>query len=174
MVNISSSGSARLSRSPGAWCIPSKASSKWVYFWSRARGAARIAPSPLPSRHLRLPSPRAVRHGLLPSLNMAPGRSLPRCPASTLPALPSANMAPTLPPPPAALIKQGGSSSVSIVPALCALPRWLQRLQLARRKDGGSDCGRLNSREAAKSAHKGAGSCGSCAADPWIRCQGRT
>ncbi|XP_074412155.1 CDK5 regulatory subunit-associated protein 2 isoform X3 [Zonotrichia albicollis] len=32
-------------------------------------------------------------------------------------------------------------------------PQRLRRLQRARRKDGGSDCGRLNSREAAKAAH---------------------
>lgn len=60
----------------------------------------------------------------------------------------------------------------------CARPlrasRRLQRLQPALRKDGGSDCGRLNSREAAKSAHKGGWSRGSRAADPWIRCRGRT
>ncbi|XP_039576070.1 CDK5 regulatory subunit-associated protein 2 isoform X2 [Passer montanus] len=53
-------------------------------------------------------------------------------------------------------------------------PRRLRRLQRAARKDGGSDCGRLNSREAAKSAHKGGGRRGSRAADPWIRCRGRT
>ncbi|KAM8995690.1 CDK5 regulatory subunit-associated protein 2 isoform 4-T4 [Ara ararauna] len=43
------------------------------------------------------------------------------------------------------------------MPAPHSLPRWLQRLRLRRRKDGGSDCGCLNSSGAAKAAHKGAG-----------------
>ncbi|KAM6243875.1 CDK5 regulatory subunit-associated protein 2 isoform 2-T2 [Porphyrio hochstetteri] len=57
----------------------------------------------------------------------------------------------------AARSKHGGFPSVSIVPALRPLPRRLRRLHLRRRKDGGSDCGRLNSSGAAKAAHKGAG-----------------
>lgn len=73
------------------------------------------------------------------------------------PALPSANMAPSRPTLAPARTKYGGFPSVSIVPASYALPRWLQRLRLRRRKDGGSDCGRLNSSEAAKAAHKEAG-----------------
>ncbi|XP_030362738.1 CDK5 regulatory subunit-associated protein 2 isoform X3 [Strigops habroptila] len=66
-------------------------------------------------------------------------------------------MAPARSPSAAALTKHGGSPSVSIMPASHAPPRRLQRLHLRRRKDGGSDCGCLNSSEAAKAAHKGAG-----------------
>ncbi|XP_035197904.1 CDK5 regulatory subunit-associated protein 2 isoform X2 [Oxyura jamaicensis] len=75
---------------------------------------------------------------------------------SPLPALPSPNMAPTGPPLAGALTKHGGSPLVSTVPSLGSPPRRLQRLHPGRRKDGGSDCGRLNSSEAAKAAHKGA------------------
>ncbi|KAM6336977.1 CDK5 regulatory subunit-associated protein 2 isoform 4-T4 [Alca torda] len=87
-------------------------------------------------------------------------------------------MAPARPTSAAARSKHGGSPLVSIVLGSDAPPPWLQRLHHRRRKDGGSDCGRLNSSEAAKAAHKGAGALTAGGTrgpvPPWTRCRGRT
>lgn len=87
-VNISSSGSARLGRSLGSWCIPSKASSQWAYFWSRGRGATGITALPQALHALRRRSaPRSFPHSRWrpAALCLLPG--YPR------PALPSPSMA---------------------------------------------------------------------------------
>ncbi|XP_074464555.1 CDK5 regulatory subunit-associated protein 2 isoform X2 [Larus michahellis] len=76
-------------------------------------------------------------------------------------------MAPARPTSAAARSKHGGSLLVSIVLPSDAPPPWLHPLHLRRRKDGGSDCSRLNSSEAAKAAHKGAGTL-DCQRDPRV------
>lgn len=149
---------------PRARCLPSKASPKWGYFCSRARTAAGITLSPLAPPQAPRPLGLSAR---APSLTRdGAGRH----------------------PPLSALSQHGRCPLCSArcphqtwrlpFTSHCArplrAPRLLRRLQRARRKDGGSDCGRLNSREAAKAAHKGGGRRGSRAADPWIRCRGRT
>lgn len=131
-----------------------------------AEPGQRLGSPCLLSHHLRRPVPSSCQPGLLPSLEMAPGRHPPRSALSQHGRCP-----PRLASCPHQTWRLPFTSHCARPPRP---PRRLRRLQRARRKDGGSDCGRLNSREAAKAAHKGGGRRGSRAADPWIRCRGRT